>query len=347
MTIPRRSVLLAMVGLPTSLALATTARPAWAAEPSVAPADGPATAYIDVSVATLWVSPGKNRPVDLPSTTNPADPAAWMAAMSLADRLWLVGELETQATYGQAVRILQEAGDWVNVAVVGQPTPRNALGYPGWLPRAQLASGGHFAAFARKPFATVTSHTAKLYDGPQQTAQFMELSFNTRLPVLSRTPRGVHVVTPSAGTKWLRDEDVAVYGTVADIPRPGGADLIATASMFLGLHYLWAGVSSFGFDCSGFTSTVYSAHGITIPRDTGPQFAGGVPVARDDLRAGDLIFFAHDNGTGSIHHVGISTGDGDIIDTPTNTATVESGVERVRLADHRYINEYAGAVRYL
>lgn len=347
MTISRRAVLLGAFGLPTSAALAATARPASAARPAAGSTDDPATAYVDVSVATLWVSPGRDRPVDAPSTTNPADPAGWMAAMSLADRLWLIGELETQAKYGQEVRILQRSGDWVNVAVVGQPTPRNPLGYPGWMPAAQLAPGRDFADLTGKPFATVISDTAKLYHDPHRIEPFLELSFNTRLPVLSRTPHGVHVATPSSGTKWLRREDVAVYDTVADIPHPTGEDLVATANRFVGIRYLWAGVSTYGYDCSGFTSTVYSAHGITIPRDAGPQRDAGVRVDRADLRAGDLIFFAHNNGTGSIHHVGMYAGDGDIIDAPTNSATVEGGVERVKLAEHRYINEYAGAVRYL
>lgn len=45
-------------------------------------------------------------------------------------------------------------------------------------------------------------------------------------------------------------------------------DLINTGKMFLGLPYIWAGTSGFGFDCSGFTHTIYKSHGITIPRDS-------------------------------------------------------------------------------
>lgn len=345
MTIGRRALLKAMVGVPTATALAggLTEALAWPAS-----AEDPPTAYVDVSVATLWVSPGRNRPVDLPSVTNPADPQAWMDAMTLAERRWLVGKLETQASYGTPVRILETSGDWSHVAVVGQPTPRNPLGYPGWLPTAQLARSETFGDLrATTAFAMVTSDKATLYDDPHQTRPHLELSFNTRLPVLSRTPHGVHVAVPSGETKWFRTADVAVYDELTDIPAPTGADLVATGMRFLGLRYLWAGVSAYGFDCSGFTSTVYSAHGITIPRDTGPQHDAGTPVGRDELQAGDLVFFAHNQGTGSIHHVGMMTADGDIIDAPTNTDTVESPLERVPLEQHRYIDEYAGAVRYL
>jgi cell wall-associated NlpC family hydrolase len=305
------------------------------------------TAYVDVSVATLWVEPGLARPVDLPSTTNPADPRAWTTNMSLSERLWLIGNLETQASYGQRVLITEESGDWAKVVVPGQPTPRDARGYPGWLPKAQLTSGQAFSHFTSRPFALVTSNTAWLYDDPGRARRFMELSFNTRLPVVARVGNAVLVETPSDGPKWLAAADVSVYASPAAIPRPTGEDLVRTIGMFIGLHYLWAGVSAFGFDCSGLTSTVYAAHGITIPRDADAQADAGTPVARDQLLPGDLIFFAHNNGTGSIHHVGMYAGDGYIIDTPSNSATVESSVERVKLDEHRYANEYAGAVRYL
>lgn len=349
MNLPRRHLLRAMAGVPAAVALGSAIRPttADAATATGTATPEPATAYIDVSLATLWVSPGNDRLVDLPSTTNPDDPGAWMAQMSLADRVWLVGHLETQAAYGRTVRILEESGDWAHVAVVGQPTPRNTYGYPGWMPKVQLATGGNYGNFADMPFAMVTANKATLYHDPHQTDPFMELSFNTRLPVLSRTPHGVLVATPSDGTKWFRSDDVAVYGTEADIPYPKADDLVDTGMMFIGTHYLWAGVSSWGFDCSGFTSTVYSAHGITIPRDAGPQYNAGVKVAREELQTGDLIFFARNNGKGSIHHVGMYCGDGTIIDAPGNTSTVESPLERVPLVEHRYITEYAGASRYL
>jgi cell wall-associated NlpC family hydrolase len=327
-------------------ALLTAPQPAHASSSDVTYVDS-GVGYVDVSVATLWVEPGRNRPVDLPSTTNPADPRAWMAGMTLADRVWLVGDLETQATYGQRVIILEESGDWVKVVVPGQPTPRNALGYPGWLPKAQLTSGRLFSHFDNRPFALVTRPTAWLYDDFTRTRRFMELSFNTRLPVIARLGRTVLVATPSDGPKWLAADDVSRYPSQGAIPAPTGQDLVRTISMFVGLPYLWAGTSGFGYDCSGLTSSVYAAHGITIPRDAQDQATAGTPVARDQLQPGDLIFYARNNGTGRVHHVGMYVGDGYEIDAPTNTATVESGVELVKVDEHRYANQYAGARRFL
>ncbi len=46
------------------------------------------------------------------------------------------------------------------------------------------------------------------------------------------------------------------YRSQNDIPTPAADDLINTGKMFLGLPYIWAGTSGFGFDCSGFTHTI-------------------------------------------------------------------------------------------
>ena len=71
------------------------------------------------------------------------------------------------------------------------------------------------------------------------------------------------------------------------------ADLVRTAEQFLGLHYLWGGLSAWGYDCSGLTWAVYRAHGITIPRDADAQFAAGTPVSLAQQLPGDLLFYEH------------------------------------------------------
>ncbi len=304
----------------------------------------PATAYVDVAVATAWVAPGADRPVDAPAVGNPIDLRKWTADMTLPQRTDLIGRLETQALYGNPVRILERKGGWARVAVVGQPTPREALGYPGWVPARQLTAGAAFGALRRtRPAALVTSATSWLSTDPAGRHRDMEVSADTRLPELRRTGTAVLVATPDRGGRWLAARDVRVRPKA----RPTGASLVRTARMFAGLHYLWAGTSGFGFDCSGFTHTVYDLNGITIPRDANAQKAGGTPVAKDRLRPGDLIFYAHDHGTGSVHHVGMYIGGGYEIDAPENSATEESPLEIVKVGRHRYADEYAGAARYL
>ena len=49
--------------------------------------------------------------------------------------------------------------------------------------------------------------------------------------------------------------------------------LVRYAAVFVNIPYLWGGRAGFGFDCSGFTSTIYPVYGITLPRDADPQAA--------------------------------------------------------------------------
>ncbi len=305
----------------------------------------PQTGYVDVAAATLWTGPRLARAVDAPATGNPVDLRAWTDGLTLGQRRWLVGKLETQALYGTKLTILQRSGDWVQVVVDGQPTPRDPRGYPGWLPARQLTTNPTLARLSRRPFALVTATTAGLYQGRSRRHRLMELSLDTRLPVLARSGGSILVATPDRGAAWLSAHDARVYADQAEIPRPGGTDLTATARRFAGLPYVWAGTSAWGFDCSGFTHTIYHVHGITIPRDADAQFAAGTPVAEDAMRPGDLIFYAY--ASGYVHHVGMYLGDGYEIDAPNNTATEVSTVEIVKVAEHRYADEYAGSRRFL
>ncbi|WP_102335636.1 C40 family peptidase [Salimicrobium jeotgali] len=300
--------------------------------------------YVDVSVATLWSEPAETRDVDAPAISNPVDMWEWTESMTYEQKLGLVGKLQTQALYGQKVTILEEKGDWVKVAVHGQPTPKNELGYPAWMPKEQLADEKRYSTLKdKKPFALVTSPTAHLYDDKNRKKEFKEISFNTKLPVVTQAGDSMLVVTPSDGMKWINEEDASVYESEDEIPEADGEDLVETGKQFLGLPYLWAGASGFGFDCSGFTHTIFKSHGITIPRDSSVQAENGTPVAKEDLQEGDLLFFAYDEGEGYVHHVGMYIGDGEMIHSPNSASTVEI----IDVFESDYAVEFAGARRYL
>ena len=88
-------------------------------------------------------------------------------------------------------------------------------------------------------------------------------------------------------------------------------------SRFLGLPYTWGGTSSFGYDCSGFTQMLCRRLGARIPRDADVQAAwpGVVPVKREDLAPGDLLFFG--SAADHITHTGMYIGDGKFINATT------------------------------
>lgn len=303
------------------------------------------TAFVDVSVATLWVEPDTARDLDAPALANPVDLDAWNAAMRDTDtRRWLTGKLETQAVLGSRVEVTEVSGEWAHVVVAGQPTPRDDRGYPGWVPVRQLVENDRFAWRAEKSErAVVTAKTAWLSGTPNGKHHRQKISFNTELPVQNEAAKAVHVVLPNGNKAWIDSDAVDVYAADEQPPVPTGADLVNTGKRFLGLRYLWAGVSSFGFDCSGFTSSIYRAHGITIPRDTGAQAKAGQEVAPEDLQEGDLLFFAQPGGTGSVHHVGMYIGDGKMVHAPNASTTVQI----VDWNQWDSNDEFSGAQRFL
>ena len=328
------AVALVMAGVPAAPAHAATTRAGSAGT----------SAFVDVAVATVWTSPESPRPVDRPALGNPSDVPGWLAAMSTADKLDLTGSnrTQTQALYGRRVVVLDHRDGWTEIAVPGQPTPKNPAGYPGWVPDAQLSTSPGFAALAdRLPTAVVDSAaTTWLYADPQRTAKRTEISADTRLPVLARALGSVLVATPSEGPRWLDERAVSVLPRGASAPAPTGADLVDTARMFLARPYLWGGRAGFGLDCSGLTGIVYALHGITVPRDSTAQATGGRRVDRTALKAGDLLFYAGPGGKGTIHHVAMYAGGGQMIEA-------YDAAHPVRTTPVRLTGEYWGAVRYL
>jgi cell wall-associated NlpC family hydrolase len=273
-------------------------------------------AAIDVSVATLWKAPNLYRSIDRPSIGNPVDPAAWSANLATTEsRVWLDSHVQTQALYGQVVTVLEVRGGWAKVAVRDEPDPQDPHGYPGWLPARQLKAGFD----DRGPSVVVRARTGALRVG----GRTIELSYGTRLPLVSgnrvRTPDGIGTLS-GAGAAYT----------------PSNASIIAQAKRFLGVRYLWGGLSRWGFDCSGIIWNVYRAHGLTIPRDAEPQRGSGTAVSRASLRPGDLLFFGS---PGYASHVSIYLGNDRQLEAPDSAHTVR--ISPVRWA------HYIGARRYL
>jgi gamma-D-glutamyl-L-lysine dipeptidyl-peptidase len=333
----------ALLTVPT--ASAATPGPATGASGSSA-ASSPQRAYVAVNVATVWTDPGKARPVDRPALTNPAHPRQWLRAMSSDQRADLTdsNRTQTQALYGARVLVLAQRGAWSQVVVPRQPTPRDPRGYPGWIPTVQLTRNPSYATAVRNhPFALLDRGTGSgLFAGPRLRHRVLTLSTNTRLPVLARTARALKVATPDDGAKWLPRKRATVHRSERAIPRPTGRQLVRTAKAFLHRPYVWAGRSAFGFDCSGLTGTVYQVHGITIPRDSGPQAQDprARRVAARDLRAGDLLFYSHSRDAEDIYHVAMYVGNGRMIEAYDHLTPVR--ITRARLG-----GSYWGAVRYL
>jgi cell wall-associated NlpC family hydrolase len=84
--------------------------------------------------------------------------------------------------------------------------------------------------------------------------------------------------------------------------------IAAAAQRFPGVTYTWGGVSSYGFDCSGFVQMIFRQCGVTLPRDAALQaeWVGLRTVDDGQPELGDVVFFGPEAGV--VDHVGVSLG---------------------------------------
>lgn len=293
---------------------------------------------VNVSVATVWTSFDSPRKIDRDAVTNPSQIDDWLNGLSYETRLGLCDDnlVQTQVLYGQEVLLLEEKEDWAHVLIPEQPSSKNENGYPGWVPKTQLVKCSADWDFGNGPVAVVVRPKAIL-----SKENSMEVSFQTILPLLSEGEDWVKVKTPD-GTGTFAKEDVLVYPSLAERYKGSGQDIVAAGEQFLGLPYLWGGMSSYGYDCSGLSYSMCKANGYIIPRDAHDQANAGKHVDVKDLKPGDLLFFAYEEGKGKLHHVGIYYGDGKLLHSPNTGKTVEI----IPLAGTIYEKELCAARRY-
>jgi peptidoglycan DL-endopeptidase CwlO len=103
-------------------------------------------------------------------------------------------------------------------------------------------------------------------------------------------------------------------GTAA---RVSGEDVVAEASKYLGVPYVWGGTSPTGVDCSGLVQLTYKNLGIDLPRVSYQQAEAGRPVASmAEAQPGDLIAWDNSSRNNGVDHIAIYIGDGKMIEAP-------------------------------
>lgn len=276
---------------------------------------------VNVAVATVWTTHESARAIDEDAISNPVQIDSWLSKLNYETRLELchANLVQSQVLLGQEVIVTGETEGWSNIIVPEQPSGKNDRGYPGWIPTNQLARSVDWN-MEQGPVATVISRKAMLYS--EAGAPIVQVSYQTILPVIAERENKVFVQLPE-GSGFLKEEDVTVSSAWDNRLKGSGKDIIAEGERFLGLPYLWGGMSSFGFDCSGFSYMLCRAIGYKIPRDAGDQASSGKQIELDAILPGDLLFFAYEEGKGSIHHVGIYYGDGKLLHSPKTGKTIE------------------------
>jgi cell wall-associated NlpC family hydrolase len=120
---------------------------------------------------------------------------------------------------------------------------------------------------------------------------------------------------------------------------PGRAVLQA-AETRIGAPYRYGGAGPDAFDCSGLVTYAHRQVGITVPRTAAEQFEKAAPVARRELRPGDLVFFRLSGR--EVGHVGIYAGDDRFVHAPQSGGHVRVA----SLGDEWYRQRFVGAGRF-
>ena len=139
---------------------------------------------------------------------------------------------------------------------------------------------------------------------------------------------------------FVRGKSTGVTPSAAALKGTSGSSIVATAKKYIGVPYLWGGVTPGGFDCSGFVQYVYRLHGIQLPRTSSQQYQTGKSVSKANLQPGDLVFFA--TSFGSVNHLGIYIGNNQFIHSGSST-----GVTITSLSNSYWSAWYVGAKRIL
>lgn len=140
--------------------------------------------------------------------------------------------------------------------------------------------------------------------------------------------QGHHDYAGSIPDQWPKEGDSAL----AD-------QLERVFQRYQGSPYRYGGMSSDGFDCSGFILTAYrEALGQQLPRTTSQMLAAGREVRRDQVEPGDVVFFRIG---GKEQHAGIYMGGSRFIHSSSSVGVTESS-----LNSQYWQNRYTRARRF-
>lgn len=188
--------------------------------------------------------------------------------------------LETEALFGEAVTVYDEADGWIWAQLARD-------GYVGYLPA---------AAVWRGPLLTPTHRV-------QSLGTFVYAIPNIKAPPILHLPLNALLSVVDADERFaeLQGGAFVIARHLAPVDKPA-RDFVEIAERFIGSPYLWGGCTRIGIDCSGLVQSSLLAANFSAPRDSDMQRDElGMPVKvtpdLDNLERGDLVFW---NG-----HVGI------------------------------------------
>ena len=211
-------------------------------------------------------------------------------------------EVDSQAIYGSRVEVIENSDNgWSKI--------RTADGIEGWVESFQIINNLSFESSDQlRPVKNLFAHIYRVTD----TSPFpplLTVPYGTKIKlsnVFDTAERWIEIELVSGDRAWIQRGDIDFNPQTKTMD-----EMIAFSKKFLGFPYTWGGASSFGFDCSGFVQMLFNEMGYLLPRNSRDQAQYGlfIPVAREDLQPGDLVFF----GNTKITHVGLYLGNEEYI----------------------------------
>lgn len=179
--------------------------------------------------------------------------------------------------------------------------------------------------YTEAPAETDTTYTetdAPYTEAPAETdAPYTEAPAETDAPYTEAPETDApYTEAPETDAPYTEAPETQAPETEAPSTSGVGQQIADFAVQYQGNPYVWGGTSlTEGADCSGFVQTVFANFGIYLSRTAESQSYGGTSVSFDSLQPGDLLFY---NSTGSIDHVAIYIGGGQIV----HAANSRSGI---------------------
>jgi cell wall-associated NlpC family hydrolase len=146
-----------------------------------------------------------------------------------------------------------------------------------------------------------------------------------------------HAVTPNVIAGQLRPP------AVPEVMRDRTSEVTVYALSLVGVKYKFGGNSAAtGFDCSGFVNHVFGEIAdYALPRNAEAIAQRGIVIDKNDLQAGDLVFYNTRSRANS--HVGIYLGNNTFVHSPSRGKSVEI----VDMTENYWQKRFNGARRLL